>query len=437
MSIRCAFLLFLFSVSIISGAFFARNQPAFAQTPTISSPVSIEVDRIKNEITNRNNRLKEIEQEITNYQAELQKVGGERTTLQNAIRQLELERKKIRSDVSYTQNKIGATDLEIQKLALEIQDVETHIMRNRGAVEEMLRRINEADNTSLIETLLTHDNLSDFWVMLDELTAVRTVMGEKIRDFTELQNILEGKIYENQSKRGDLIALKNQFTGQQKVLEVNKSEKNQLLAQTQNKEANYQTLLAEKKAAKEQFERELRELETKLRFTLDPASIPNPDTAVFRWPLDAVRITQYFGNTEFSRTAAYNGAGHNGIDLGTSRGTIVRAALSGTVTAVNTQVATMCQYGKWVLIRHSNGLTTLYAHLSVVGVNAGDAVSTGQIIGYSGDTGYATGPHLHFTVYASGAVNLTQYTCNSGVTLTIPVSAYNGYLNPLLYLPAI
>ena len=95
------------------------------------------------------------------------------------------------------------------------------------------------------------------------------------------------------------------------------------------------------------------------------------------------------------------------------------------------------KYGKWVLIRHTNGLTTLYAHLSVVSVSAGAQVATGDIIGYSGDTGYALGPHLHFTVYASKAVTFKEYTCNSGATLTIPIAAFSGYLDPMLYLPAI
>ena len=420
------------------GIFFIQS--AFAQQASDTTGLAnaaTEVNRIKDDINALIARKQQIEQDIAKYETELQKVGGEKATLQNAIHQLELERKKVQSDLIYTKNKIGATDLEIQKLDIEIQDAETHIARARAAIEEILRSINETDRTSLVETLLSHEDISAFWEMLDGLAQVRGVMSAQVRDLTELRNILEGKVDEHQTRRGDLVALKNQFAGQQNVLEVNKTEKNQLLTETKNEEATYQQLLAEKKVAKEQFERELREYEARLKFILDPTSIPTVGTAVFGWPLDTVRITQYFGNTEFAKTAAYNGAGHNGIDFGTPRGTSVRAALSGTVLAINTQVATMCQYGKWILIRHQNGLTTLYAHLSVVSVNTGDTVSTGQVIGYSGDTGYATGPHLHFTVYASEAVRFMQYTCNSGTTLTVPVSAPSGYLNPLLYLPAL
>ncbi len=56
---------------------------------------------------------------------------------------------------------------------------------------------------------------------------------------------------------------------------------------------------------------------------------------------------------------------------------------------------------------------------------------------YSGDTGYATGPHLHLTVYIASAVTFKQYTCNSGATAYIPIVPLNAYLNPLSYLPAL
>ncbi len=419
------------SLTVLYGSFLAYTNPVRAQ-----ENVSSEVNRIRNEINERNNRLRQIETEIAQYQSELQKVGAEKSTLKSAINALELERKKVQSDLSYTQNKIGTTDLEIERLNLEITATNESITRNQNAIKETLRRIDEADDVSLIETLLTHANLSDFWVTLDALAQVRSVMEDEVRDLAELNAILAGKMAENRAKRGELVELTNIYAGQQKVLEVNKSEKNQLLVQTQNEEKQYQTLLAEREAAKAKFEQELKELEAKLKFTLDPTSIPSAGSGVFAWPLDNVRITQTFGYTQFAQSAAYNGQGHNGIDLGAPTGSTVRAALSGTVIAINTQVAPMCQYGKWVLIKHANGLTTLYAHLSVVSVNEGESVVTGQVIGHSGATGYATGPHLHFTVYASGAVNFTQYTCNSGITLTVPVSAASGYLNPMNYLPA-
>jgi murein DD-endopeptidase MepM/ murein hydrolase activator NlpD len=104
------------------------------------------------------------------------------------------------------------------------------------------------------------------------------------------------------------------------------------------------------------------------------------------------------------------------------------------VLAINYGSVRNCQYGKWILIQHPNGLATLYAHLSDISVQKGGTVFTGQVIGFAGDTGYATGPHLHFTVYIAEAVSFKQYTCWNKTVVTIPVAPPNAYLNPLSYL---
>ena len=93
-----------------------------------------------------------------------------------------------------------------------------------------------------------------------------------------------------------------------------------------------------------------------------------------------------------------NGRLHGGIDIGAPHGATVVAADSGTViTATNGY-----SYGNYVSIAHGNGLTTLYAHLSVISVNKGDYVSRGQKIGENGSTGNSTAPHVHFEVYENG-----------------------------------
>ena len=107
----------------------------------------------------------------------------------------------------------------------------------------------------------------------------------------------------------------------------------------------------------------------------------------------------------------------------------MRAAESGVVKATgNTDyICSRGSYGKWVLMEHPNKLATLYAHLSLVRVGARQEVQKGDIIGYSGNTGYTTGPHLHFTVYDSRTVQLRK----SRICGVLP---YGGYLDPANYL---
>lgn len=92
------------------------------------------------------------------------------------------------------------------------------------------------------------------------------------------------------------------------------------------------------------------------------------------------------------------GSNHDGMDLGVSRGTPLRAAGGGTVTMAGRYGG----YGLVVRIDHGNGLSTQYAHMDAIDVSSGEWVEAGQHIGYSGNTGVSTGPHLHFMVMVDG-----------------------------------
>jgi len=403
-----------------------------------------EVETLKKEINERNNRLKNIEAEIAGFQAELQKVGSERTSLQRAINQLELERKKVEADIAYTQNRIGTTDLEINKLTIEMLNTEQGIELNKRAIAETIQRLHIIDEQSLIETLLIHDNLSDFWSEVDSLEQVRATIARRVADLSNQKVLLTEQRNQNVTMRTGLVNLKDQYADQNQVLVVNRTEKSQLLTATQSEEAAYQRMLREKESARDAILKELRDFESKLKFILDPNTVPPRGTPVFMWPVENVIITQYFGGTEFAKQNASIYAGrpyHPGIDLGVPTGTKIFAPLSGTVRATgNTDLVPGCfSWGKWVLIDHPNGLSTLYAHLSVISVTPGQQVRTGDIISYSGNTGFSTGPHLHFTVYAQAGVSVRQFNEIKAVTscgaATTPVAATDAYIDPIVYLP--
>lgn len=403
-----------------------------------------EINRLQTEIQSRSSRLLEIEKEIAKFEAELKTVGAEKKTLQSAINQLEIERKKLTAEISRTETLISSTDLEINKLILEIERTEIDITEITAAISEIIRSQYQAGDDSLIELLLRAERLSDFWGIYEAHESVRNSMSNKVRDLDSFQKLLEEKRTISSQKRTQLVGLKNQYTDQTNVLANNKAERTKLLEVTQSEERNYQLLLSQRQQAREQIIKELRDYEAKLQFILDPNTIPTAGTRVFDWPLKNIVITQYFGGSEFARRnpGIYGGrAYHPGVDFGAPRGTPIYAPLAGTVRATgNTDLVPGCySWGKWTLIDHANGLATLYAHQDTISVVAGQQVATGEIIGYTGNTGYSTGPHLHFTLYAREGVTVRQFneikTVTSCGPASTPVAATEAYLDPMLYLP--
>lgn len=413
-------------------------------THTDTTYAETEIEVLQKEIAERGDRLKQIETEIAGYQTELKKVGGEKKSLQGAINQLELERKKVQADIRYTQNKIGSTDLKIDQITLEISDTEDEISRNKSAISETLQALSVLDDNSFVEMILQYDTLSDFWDKVDELDQIRNVIADDVTELKSHRLALAEQYDSNAKMRESLVDLREQYTDQNSVLVENKTEKNKLLSATKNEEASYQKLLKDRESARELILKELRDFESKLQFILDPNTIPPKGTAVFNWPVENVIITQLFGGTEFAKQNAsvYGGrAYHPGVDFGVPRGTKIYAPLGGTVRATgNTDLVPGCySWGMWTLIDHANGLSTLYAHQSVQSVVAGQQVATGEVIGYSGNTGYSTGPHLHFTVYAKAGVSVRKFneikTVTSCGAATTPVAATDAYIDPMLYLP--
>jgi murein DD-endopeptidase MepM/ murein hydrolase activator NlpD len=404
-----------------------------------------EIEKLRDEIADRGSRLAEIEAEIAKFEADLQVVGAEKKTLQSAINQLELERRKVNAEISKTENLITSTDLEINKLILEISRTEKEIAKAEKAIGAIVRAEYIAGEDTLVELLLRHDRLSEFWSTFEAHESIRDTIQVKASDLGSFKKLLNEQRTENEKRRSKLTGLKDQYSEQNEVLVNNKVEQAELLEVTKNEEQNYQQLLASQKAAQEKILKELREFESKLKFYLDPTTVPSPGTAVFSWPLANIVITQYFGGTEFAarNASVYGGrAYHPGVDMGAPRGTPILAPLTGTVRAVgNTDAVPGCySWGKWTLIDHANGLSTLYAHQDVLGVTAGQKVNTGDVIGYVGNTGFSTGPHLHFTVYAKDGVNVRKFneikTVTSCGPATTPVAATDAYIDPMLYLPA-
>ena len=130
------------------------------------------------------------------------------------------------------------------------------------------------------------------------------------------------------------------------------------------------------------------------------------------WPV-AGRMSSPFGGrlSPFSR----EGQNHPGVDLQAAMGTPVHVAADGVVRQAEWNQG----YGKLIVIDHGRSTQTYYAHLSRFSVVSGQEVRRGEVIGYSGATGFVTAPHLHYEVRIGGnPVNPYHYLKNSGTTVT-------------------
>ena len=138
-------------------------------------------------------------------------------------------------------------------------------------------------------------------------------------------------------------------------------------------------------------------------FAQGSGELMNPDstripTGNLQWPLPvAGAITSQFGHRVDPITGEVSS--HTGTDIACAEGTPILAAADGTVTAANGLDSWGGSYGYYIQIDHGGGLETLYAHCSSICVTTGQQVQVGEVIGYVGHTGRATGSHLHFEIH--------------------------------------
>lgn len=390
-------------------------------------------DDLQREIDRHSDQIEALNREIAQYEIQLKATAQQKQTLQSKLSELDLQRKKLNASISVTKNQISSTQKQIQQLADGIDQKQGSIENNRAGLAESLRSLYDADSRSLVVAILSAADITEMWQDIDILASLQEAIQSDILSLSEEKRSLTDTKTKAEQKRAELLKQQQRLTTQQGSLDATRRAQNDLLSQTKSQESTYQKILAQKQQEKVSFEAALFELASKLDYTLDPTKVPVAAKGILRWPLDNVFVTQQFGKT-FVSGRLYSSGTHDGIDLRASIGTPIRAALSGTVLETNLGAVPSCQYGKWVIVKHNNGLATLYAHLSDILVSPGQSVGTGMVLGYAGDTGYATGPHLHFTVYLADAISFKQYKCKSGRTVTVPIAPVNAYVNPLDYL---
>jgi murein DD-endopeptidase MepM/ murein hydrolase activator NlpD len=401
----------------------------FALLPQINA---ITESELRSRINERNDEIAKLEKEIAVYQETLSHTEEKSQTLQGEVVRITTQIKKLSTDIRLTQNRIHATELQIEELDEEISNQEQQIYIQRNALAETLQTMQQSDAYSLIEVLLQNKRISDFFGHLEDMQSLEESIHDDLENLRGLKTLLEEERASRTNRHTELSFLQNELDDRRSIEEFSKKEKATLLSITKNEEQQYQQLLSEREQKRGEMLDEILRIEDELRRLIDPSAIPEAGGILVLPLKGSAVLTQSFGNTPDSKIL-YNGKPHNGIDLKASVGTPLYAAGSGFIKEIgNTDAFPGClSYGKWILIEHPNNLSTLYAHLSKISVQKGDSIIQSDLIGYTGATGYATGPHLHFTVYDASTVQFRSSKLPGSTCQFLP---YGGYLNPLAYL---
>jgi len=423
----------IFFIFFATFVFLTSTNVVFAQS----------VSELENQIKSKNNDIGSLMIELERLRSELSEINKQSNTLGRAVSELDATRKKLLTEIQITEDRIKTTNNSISLLETEIGEKETSINKAKKAIGSGIKKMNELYSQNIAYNILAKKSFTEAVKETNDILEFQKNLQEKVLLLKIQQEDLSRSILEKEEAKGKLLEFKTEVLGQKTVVEKNKTEKETLLKTTKNQESEYQKIITEKERLRAQFEAELIEFESRLSFILDPKSIPAANHGVFAWPLDNILITQGFGLTPDSvklyshRQGAWQGR-HTGVDFRANNDP-VKAMASGEVIGFgNTDtVCPRASFGGWVLIKYDNGLASIYSHLQTITATIGQKVKTGDIVAYSGNTGYSTGPHLDVKIVPASAVSIQTWPSAGcrGKNYTTPIVAGGTYLDPLLYLP--
>jgi len=236
------------------------------------------------------------------------------------------------------------------------------------------------DNYMIIDEIIEYDNR-----VIDKLVALQ----EKVTaDREELEVARAGQEEAKKQQESARASLKSQ-----------ESELDSLIEEINNQEDELEAKEKDLQVAASKLDSEIKRLEREMA-----AQIKNvPSESGFLWPLAANinTLSSFYGNRKDPFTGKPDN--HTGIDVPAASGTPIYAAKSGVVVTSIKGSGSYWSYGNYVLVSHSDGTSTLYAHMSRRNVSKGQVVKQGDVVGYVGTTGNSTGNHLHFEVRVNGS----------------------------------
>ena len=347
---------------------------------------------------------------INDAKDELSDVKEQKSNTQEEINSLDSQIADYESQINELNTKITYLNTQIEQSEEKVKEAQAEYDKNKELAEERLVTMQESGDTSYLDFILSSDSVTDLissYYLATELAEADTELLDGLEEERQAVEEAKKELEDNKAELDNSKASKESVTAQ---LEVAKKEKTTEVAKLSEDEKTIQAQIDELTEANKAIDQQIREAEAKINANKGngsgggaPAGAPSGSadfskvsSCGFIYPVPA-------GYQKITTGMNYSsGAYHGAVDFGSSgvNGQPIFAVADGTVI-ISTRLTG--SYGNYIIIKHDNGLYTLYAHGQDGSrtVSSGDRVSQGQQIMRVGTTGNSTGPHLHFEVRTS------------------------------------
>ena len=362
---------------------------------------------------------------INGMKNQISQITGQIKDIQSKLDAVKSDKSQAIQQKQYLDEQIALSDQRIAQLDQIIQEYDIAIAEKQQEIDGLhaqeeaqyalfCQRVRAMEERGTVSYLSILFNASSFSELLDNMMLVGEIMDYDNGVIDLLQatrQSVEQAEAELEQGKAEQQALRDEEAAARAELQAKEEEAAQLVRDIAQKESEYQAAIQQKKdeeakiekemqAAQKAFEEEqrrLREEQERRKQQGQSGSVAGliPSESGFIWPLTGyLTLTSKYGwRTLYGRSEF-----HLGTDIPAPRGTPIKAAKSGKVTTSTSHWS----YGNYVVVTHSDGTQTLYAHMSQRAVSVGQVVSQGQVIGYVGSTGNSYGNHLHYEIWKNG-----------------------------------
>lgn len=383
-------------------------------------------DALKKAQNEKEDALDELKDKIKTYQKIVNLKDKEHDQLAAQAENLAVQSDVLQGNITTNERRLADLGQQIESLESRVKEKEQVIGVQKDLLANVLRSYYDSQTQAVGIAPILLASPDDF----DRLLSGRDHLfetGESVREMLSgIVNLRNSLVHEHtlaSEKKVEVASVKFQLEQQNAYLENSRRNKEALAAKAATEQAKYSDMVSDLEKQRKEIEDEIEQLDAARAGKIDLSSIPGFGSGVLGYPVKSPHKTQGYGKTKFTKWYTF----HNGVDFADAVGTPVLAAEDGEVVAMGDEGK--YAYGRWIAIKHKNGLTTLYGHLSKQLVKKGEDVDRGEKIGLMGSTGYSTGPHVHFGVYTSESFEVVDSSSVKG--LLIPTGAH---INPEKYL---